>query len=111
TSAPGSDPTVAPAPPAVDDLSYFNRLQKPSPPAEVLKPVAAAPLPSPKAPVRASTPAPTAVPSSAAPQGTGYAVQVAALNARPEADAIARRLAAKGYAAYVLPPAAGRMPH
>ena len=34
-------------------------------------------------------------------------MQVAALNARPEADAIAKRLTAKGYAAYVLPPPSG----
>jgi cell division septation protein DedD len=41
------------------------------------------------------------------PAGTGYAVQVAALNVRGEADAIAKRLSSKGYAAYVLPPASG----
>jgi len=34
-------------------------------------------------------------------------VQIAALNIRSEADAIAKRLAAKGYEAYVLNPAAG----
>jgi cell division septation protein DedD len=34
-------------------------------------------------------------------------VQVAALNARGEADAIAKRLSDKGYAAYVLAPATG----
>jgi len=38
---------------------------------------------------------------------SGYAVQIAALNIRSEADAIAKRLAAKGYEAYVLNPAAG----
>jgi cell division septation protein DedD len=108
TPAPGSDPTVAQAPPAVDDLSYFNRLQKTSPPAESLKPApAAVPPPSPKAPARAPTPAPAAAPASATTQGQGWAVQVAALNARPEADAVAKRLSAKGYAAFVLPPATG----
>jgi cell division septation protein DedD len=34
-------------------------------------------------------------------------VQIAALNIRSEADAIAKRLSAKGYSAYVLNPAAG----
>jgi cell division septation protein DedD len=37
--------------------------------------------------------------------GDGYAVQVAAVNVRSDADAIAKRLASKGYAAYVeMPP-------
>jgi len=34
----------------------------------------------------------------------GYAVQVAAVNARSEADSIAKRLSAKGYSAYVEDP-------
>jgi cell division septation protein DedD len=34
-------------------------------------------------------------------------VQIAALNVRSEADAIAKRLTSKGYAAYVLTPASG----
>jgi cell division septation protein DedD len=34
----------------------------------------------------------------------GYAVQVAAVNARGEADAIVKRLSAKGYSAYVEDP-------
>jgi cell division septation protein DedD len=52
-----------------------------------------------------STPAPGA--ASAVPSGppsgprNGYAVQVAAVNARGDADAIVRRLSAKGYPAYV----------
>ena len=43
----------------------------------------------------------------AEPGGSGYAVQIAALNVRSEADAIAKRLTSKGYSAYVLPPANG----
>jgi septal ring-binding cell division protein DamX len=39
-----------------------------------------------------------------------FAVQVAALRERSEADAIAKRLAGKGYAAYVLVPAVGATP-
>ena len=34
-------------------------------------------------------------------------MQIAALNVRSEADAIAKRLSSKGYAAYVLTPANG----
>jgi cell division septation protein DedD len=99
------------------------------------KSVAAPPATRPAAAARAATPrpekepvraaAPEGIPSQvgipspeggpgkdAAPVGAqqgagGYAVQIAALNIRSEADAIAKRLAAKGYAAYVLNPAAG----
>jgi len=163
TPAPaGSDPTVAQtAPPAVDDLSYFKRLEKPNEPAEQLKPApdrraaqpeksasaeratVAPPRPAPPpppataskdpapvattaskdpAPVAATAPkepAPAAataskdpsrapVPETAPePSGQGFAVQIAALNVRNEAEAIARRLSSKGYAAYVLSPASG----
>ena len=139
----GSDPTaVASPPPAVDELSYFNRLErqkaqpeqlKPSgsrdkaadrsaPPAErrASPPPAPAPAPPPPAPAAAPAPAPEASapppppppveparpaarePANAEPAGSGFAVQIAALNVRSEAEAIAKRLSAKGYAAYVL---------
>ena len=119
----GSDPTAAAPPPApVDDLSYFERLQKSKAPAEQLKPasepkspvvehpapVAARETPPPPAP---KEPAPTQAPvvdaARAEPAGQGFAVQIAALNVRSEADAIAKRLSSKGYAAYVLAPADG----
>lgn len=109
----GSDPTAVAPPPTVDDLSYFNRLQKPSQPAEQLKttdkpsaaPLAEKPTAAPP-PANELAPAADAAPASE-PQGQGYAVQIAALNVRSEADAIAKRLASRGYAAYVMPPAAG----
>lgn len=41
------------------------------------------------------------------PAGQGFAVQIAAVNAKSEADAMAKRLASKGYSAYVLAPASG----
>ncbi len=131
----GSDPTKAPPPPAVDDLSYFDRLGKPGTPAEELKaePAAAPPAvakvekvekapaeaPAPpvnKAPERVASSAPTAAATqtpaaasadTAEPAGSGFAVQIAALNVRSEADAIARRLSGKGYRAYVVAPANG----
>jgi septal ring-binding cell division protein DamX len=105
--AAGSDPTRAavPPPPPSDELSYFNRLEKQTAPAEQLKPPAAkepARTPAPSAP-----PVPAVAPASAEPAGQGFAVQIAALNVRSEADAIAKRLSTKGYAAYVLTPANG----
>ena len=123
----GSDPTTAAPPPAADELSYFNRLEKSTSPAEQLKPApdrsaapaAAAPRTPPPAPAKeparapAPAPAPAAAPTAATaaapaePSGNGFAVQIAALNVRSEADAIARRLSSKGYAAYVLTPASG----
>jgi cell division septation protein DedD len=109
TSA-GSDPTAAAPPPTVDDLSYFKRLEKPNQPAENLKAVPAPEKPVVKTaetPAAADTPATTPAATSTTNDSPGYAVQVAALNVRGEADAIATRLASKGYAAYVLAPANG----
>jgi cell division septation protein DedD len=108
----GSDPTVAAPPPtATEDLSYFNRLEKPKPAGEELKAPAPRDAPAPKAhqapePRQApETPKPAV--NASEPAGQGYAVQIAALNVRSEADAIAKRLSSKGYAAYVLAPASG----
>jgi cell division septation protein DedD len=134
-SSRASDPTAAAPPPAVDELSYFNRLEKPNPPAEKLKaavpkgrpapaqvaagtsssatlpPSSSQPVTSPPAASQPAAPRPDAM-ESAGLAGTplpdpGYAVQIAALNVRSEADAMAKRLASKGYAAYVLTPADG----
>jgi cell division septation protein DedD len=55
----------------------------------------------------APPPKQTVVPPAPAASGDGYAVQIAAVNERGEADAMAKRLSSKGYAAYVLAPAAG----
>jgi len=127
-----SDPRTAPPPTPVDDLSYFNRLERENAAQEELKPAAeppprpAAAIPSPppakpespsataartpSSPPPASAPAPaTKAAESAFPPaaGQGFAVQIAALNDRGEADAMARRLSSKGYDAYVLGPAKG----
>jgi len=116
----GSDPTKA-APPA-DDLTYFSRLEKPAPAPEHLKAATTEKTektepPAPKvaavAPQRpaqpAATPAesPATAPGVAEPGGAGFAVQIAALNVRGDAEAIAKRLSSKGYAAYVMSPPAG----
>ncbi len=119
-TAAGSDPTAAAPPAPAEDLSYYDRLEKKNPPKDELKkeePKAATPGPlRPRAAAKAASAAPApaaAVPVAAAPPaagepaGPGYAVQIAALNVRGEADAIAKRLMAKGYAAYVLAPPSG----
>ena len=88
-------------------LSYPDRLAGNAPP-ESLKPAPTAP-----APERAPTPPPDRPEPARAsnapgePPGGGFAVQVAAVGERGEADTIARRLTGKGYPAYVMPPAAG----
>jgi len=107
TPAPvGSDPTAAAPPPAVDDLSYFKRLEKQTPAPEQLKPVPAKPAPS--VPERPAAPvASTAADAPSDPAGRPWAVQVAALNVRAEAEAVAKRLTSRGYAAYVVAPADG----
>jgi cell division septation protein DedD len=138
-AAAGSDPTAAPPPPAVDELSYFNRLEKQGQPAEDLKPAAgkAAPAaaataraekprdtpsqkaatvapatpstapPASKASAAPAAPAPSVDASLAEPSGSGFVLQISALNERAPAELIAKRLSAKGYAAYVTSPAAG----
>lgn len=103
-----------------DDLSYFNRLDQPNPPVEALKatpasapgakperptPALSRPSPEPAAPAAAATASRAAAPQAAGTQP--FAVQIAALNVRSEADAMAKRLSSKGYAAFVLPPANG----
>lgn len=105
---------------AGEKLSYAERLAAAEPAAEQLKkPPASADPPSPKpdAPASASGSArkesgelrrdgPVEAASSE-PAGTGFEIQVAALRLREEADAIVKRLASKGYPAYVVAPAKG----
>ena len=114
-STPGQPPTP------VDELTYFDRLEKTAPTPEKLKPAAeretaaSRPAPAPeKETVQPSRPAPqppvvasaskTADAAPAAAGAQGWAVQVAALNVRSEADAMAKRLSSKGYSAYVVAP-------
>ena len=120
----GVDPTAAtqPPPPAVgtassgaplsaqETLTYPERLGESTPAVETLRspveaPVlASVPSPAPEPPVEPPAPVATAAVSSE-PAGSGFVVQVAAIRARGEADAIARRLSAKGYPAFVTTPA------
>jgi cell division protein FtsN len=116
TTATQSD--TPPTPPQEDDAYYDDLVKgrkdaltapkgrtapatKPSPPAATAArnaPSASPPLP----------PAP-AVTEHTSMSG-GYAVQLAAVRERGEADAIAQRLVAKGYQAYVLVPQPGKPP-
>jgi cell division septation protein DedD len=117
TPAPAvADAAGAPAPPsgaprtANEDLSYPSRLASGNAPVEKLRPTpppAAAPAEAARA--RQTTPAPAAAPADAPsePAGAGFAIQVAALRQRAEADAVARGLAGKGYPAYVMNPDSG----
>lgn len=90
-SEPATPPPVTPA------------ASEPASSAKASTPVSsAAPKPAPPATVR--TPAPAAQPpanSLEEPKGTGYVVQVAAVQKRAEANTIARRLSGKGYPAFV----------
>ena len=137
---PAGDPTAAVQPPPVapatdgtpaaagETLTYPDRLDESTPPAETLRPVtskpaetpAPTPTPAPKAeppavatkaaPVKTPPPAPAAeVPAktpavsavSSEPKGSGYVVQVAATKSRGEAETIAHRLSGKGYPTFV----------
>ena len=127
TPAPGSTAAnaVAPTPPsgtprtANEDLSYPNRLASGEAAVEKLRPAdaparAASP---PAARARDAQPA-VAAPAQAAavtaansgtsePTGGGFAIQVAALRQRAEADSVVRGLTGKGYPAYVMTPDSG----
>jgi len=121
---------------AGEKLSYAERLGSSEPPKEPLKPeamtpaeapapraesIAAAPVTPPAAPTPPLTPAPVAKPTpgppskpaattAAEPATAGFAIQVAALREPGEADAIVKRLAGKGYSAYVVAPQKGSAP-
>jgi cell division septation protein DedD len=116
---------VAPTPPsgtprtANEDLSYPNRLASGAAPVEKLRAA--------ETPARAATPPPTrardvepavgtpaqgasvstASSGTSEPGGAGFAIQVAALRQRAEADSVVRGLAGKGYPAYVMTPDSG----
>jgi cell division septation protein DedD len=119
---------------AGEKLSYAERLASPEPAAEQLKKTEPTPSvsarsdtgelrrdiagatsgreggPTPKTEAPAAPPppaAPTAAATPNEPAGSGFEIQVAALRVRGEADAIVKRLASKGYPAYVVGPAKG----
>jgi len=120
-------PPVEEPTPTTEDLSYYDRLGAAAPAAERVAPASdsagtkgaasadtavkdttkgpAVKSPSPAAPVAAkAAPAPDSAPAAPAATSTGagrYTLQVAAVRTRSEADVIVRRLASRGYPAYV----------
>jgi cell division septation protein DedD len=91
------------------------RSESPAPPTSPAPaPVSPTPPPATKtavAPAAKNPPATSAAPAaakSAEPAGSGFAIQVAALRESGEADAMVKRLAGKGYPAYVVAPAKGQ---
>jgi DedD protein len=120
SATPDVPATAAPpaSPASTAPLTYYDRLDSKKPLSETLKNVTPATVTggstSVQAPARASAAsreeATTAAEdaSLAPPSGSGYAVQVAALRNRHEAEIVARRLLGKGYRAYVVSPAGGR---
>ena len=94
-------------------LTYAKRLEAREPPPEPAVEPIAAPAPA-IAPSKAGRPA--VVPSAAnpvssdEPKGDGFVVQVASLRSRGDADAIARRLSAKGFPSFVTTPASNGPP-
>lgn len=106
---------ATPAPPDTAPTPKAESAPEPAP-TPATKAAAAAPAPSspapkapqaPKAPTQ-STPAPSAVATATAePAGSGFAIQVAALREKEEADTIVKRLSGKGYPAYVVTPVKG----
>ena len=122
SSGPPADEPPAPAQEPDDELSYAKRLQASTPGASGSPGAPGAhdkaklqPEPAPVTPASAKPGPATAQPgpatAAAAPAASGHPgawiVQVTALQDRAAASAIARRLADKGYPAFVLDPAAG----
>jgi len=105
-------PPSAPPEPAEDGSDYHKQLTGAD--AETAPKVEAPPERRADAPV--DKPAASAAPPSVTPAsaggvtGPGFVVQVAALRDRSEADAIVKRLAGKGYQAFVVNPVPGKPP-
>ena len=104
-----AEPAKAPADkPSARDAKAAPTTPPPTTPAPT---PAVAPKPVPNSPARTATAsAAAAVPAASgasAAAGDGWVVQVAALNARDEANAVASRYNKKGYVAYVADPRPG----
>ncbi len=104
-------------------LTYPSRLESQDTPDETLKPRSAPardvpaavptsakvnpPVAKPLPPREPVTSASTKATAPTEPPGSGFVVQIAAVNDRGEAEAIARRLAGKGYPTFVTTPRGG----
>jgi DedD protein len=121
-AAPAPAPAAAAAPasgtqppePAEDGSDYYKQLTASEAEAKAkVAPPANDSRPAEKAADKRADPPPPA-PGSASPPaavtGAGFVVQIAALRDRAEADAIVKRLAGKGYQAFVVNPVPGKPP-
>ena len=117
--APEAAPAQAPGkaePPQPDEESYQDDLTKSepgkepkvAPRAEAPKESAAPPPATPRTAEKGEVKPPPSPPASVT--SGGYVVQIAALRDRVEADAIVKRLAGKGYQAFVVNPVPGKPP-
>jgi cell division septation protein DedD len=110
SAAQGNATDAKPGQPPAEDLTYYSRLEGGKPPAENLKkpaPPADPPdVPKEEPAPSAAKPAAPAL-SSSVPAEDGWTVQVIAAGEQSQADAIVKQLAAKGYAAFVVPPPPG----
>jgi cell division septation protein DedD len=111
-AAPAATPPADAPPSAEQPPSYYSNLVAETPPAESVAPAAepeaeARPGPPPAAAADTTARAADARPASTAQAEQPWIVQVTALKKRGEAQAIATRLASRGYKAYVLDPQPG----
>lgn len=108
--------STAPPEPAENGSDYYKQLTEAKPEAgPAVAPPRTPERPEAKSPPverpadKSAPPAVAAAPAGAV-TGTGFVVQVAALRDRSEADAIVKRLAGKGYQAFVVNPVPGKPP-
>jgi cell division septation protein DedD len=100
--------TIAPPAPVVQEPVEKAPTPTPAPPppaARETAPASAAPQPGSAKPP--PVPAPAAAAQASDPMGPGFAVQVGAYRDRKDADGLAKKLAAKGYPAFVMAPVKG----
>jgi cell division septation protein DedD len=113
SSGPPAAEPPAPAAEPDDELSYAKRLQGDTAAAEKLKSPAPPPAPLQASPASAAPPPPASQASAGRAEAASggrpgaWIVQVVSLQDRAAAAAIAKRLAGKGYPAFVLDPASG----
>jgi len=114
STTPGA--ATVPPDPEDDPTDYYKVLTDAEGGAEKVSPPSTEPRDAPAArPAPAERPATSSAPPAvaaapAAVVGDGFVVQVAALRDRSEADAIVKRLAGKGYQAFVVNPVPGKPP-
>src|SRR5688500_11242716 len=104
----GAAPAEPPSPPVEDELSYHKRLQSNAPADEVQPEAQAEPPPvAPAAPPPPQAPAPAGADVPTTGRSGTWVLQIIALKSRPNAAELVKRLAGKGYPAFLQNPAPG----